>query len=249
MTITKAEPQISELSEEEVVDIEGACEYHLVPFGSLSVDAFHEGALIREAVAQYWAPEYTLGTSGGASRDSALSQIMWNVFPQGLLQCHGRSKTDFGFLVEVRIILTYPLHEYWEATVKIPANRIGEVFAIAYDIYKHIYDLDNSEWQSEGHQDAAPRGRAAILNRASGKYVWGHDMRDLVFESIGFLVNPEWAMSERHKIKIIDEGEEAEKGERFKSEPESEHVLAPLSTEEHGSTCPLLGTFVFGIGS
>ena len=60
MTITKAEPEISELSQEKIVAIEEGCEYHEVPFGSLRVDAFHEGALIREAVAQYWAPEYSL---------------------------------------------------------------------------------------------------------------------------------------------------------------------------------------------
>ena len=248
MSITQVTPEISELTEERTIAIEEACEHHKVPFGALRVDAFHEGALIREAVAQYWRPEYGFKTDDGWE-DSKLSQIMWNVAPQGLLQCLEREPGAGDFLVEIRIILTYPLQHAWEATARVPANRLGEVFAIAHDMYRHVYDLDEAEWQSKGHQDAAPRGAPKLLNRASGKYVWGHDMGDLVFEYIEFMADPEWPTIKKKKMQIFDCTDGDLERMRNPPEPEYEDVLAPLTAEEHGSSCPFLGTIAFGIGS
>ena len=246
MTIAQATPEVSELTREQIIKIEEGAEYHHVPFGSLPVDAFKNDALIREAVALYWQPEYSVldGTEG---RDSALYSILYNVFPQGL-EYRFSKKPDFSFLIEVRIILTYPLNEYWEATVKIPANRFGEVFAIAHDMYRHVYDLDDAQWQSQGHQDAAPRGGAGLMNRARGSHVWGHDMSDLVFESIGFLRNPDWPTIKR-KIPFITKSQIAAELKSEKPEPEYETVLDPLEEAKHGSECPFVGTVIFGIGS
>ena len=246
MTIAQATPEVSELTREQIIKIEEGAEYHHVPFGSLPVDAFKSDALIREAVALYWQPEYSVldGTEG---RDSALYSILYNVFPQGL-EYRLAKKPDFSFLIAVRIILTYPLNEYWEATVKIPANRFGEVFAIAHDMYRHVYDLDDAEWQSEGHQDNAPRGGAGLMNRARGKHVWGHDMSDLVFESVGFLKSPSWAMVKQKKPFITTSQIAAElKGRR--PEPEYEDVLEPLDAVKHRDESPFVGTVIFGIGS
>jgi len=190
MSIQKVVPAISKLTRSQIIAIEQAAEHHDVPFDTMRIDAYHEGALIREAAAQYWQPRY----------DTKLYEILWNVFPQGLLQCLGRG-VEGGFPVEVRIVLTYPLNEFWEAQVRIPTNRLGEIFAIAHDMYKHIYDLDDAEWQSEG-QDDAPRVAPKVLNRARGQHVWGHDMSDLVFEGVGFHPHPEWPMKDGAYVQL-----------------------------------------------
>lgn len=236
-TIEKVTPEISELTREQVIAIEEACEAHEVPFGSMRVDAFHEGALIREACAQYWQPDHS----------TALAEIMWNTFPQGLLHCLGRDNS-FAFPIQVRIILVYPVQDFWEASVKVPANRLGEVFAIAHDMYRHIYDLDDAHWRSEGHQDDVPRMSATIMNRAHGKYIWGHDIGDLVFESITFLPTPEWPKEQRKKMRFVNI-EEGDGSADTELEESFETVCAPLDNENHANTCPFLGTIIFGIGS
>ncbi len=229
MSIQKVVPVVSNNKS----GLAGEPDPHDVPFDGMSVNVYHEGALIREAAAQYWQPKY----------DTTLSQILWNVIPQGLLQCYGRD-SDYNFPVEVRILITYPLNEWWEARVKIPANRIGEIFAITYDMYKHIYDLDDQNWQAEGHQDETPRAAPKCLNRARGKHVWGHDMSDLVFEGVNFYLNPKWPTEDREVIdkqhlQTLIDGQPPE----MKSAPEM------LDKDKHADACPYLGAFTFFIGS
>jgi hypothetical protein len=129
--------------------------------------------------------------------------------------------------------------------VKIPANRLGEIFAITHDMYKHIYNLDDQNWQSEGHQDNAPRAAPKALNRARGKHVWGHDMSDLVFEFASFHSHPEWPNEDRVKrgISWLAAGAPPD------SESETESVPERLDKDKHANTCPYLGTFTFSIGS
>lgn len=247
--IPKVTPEVSELTQDKIIQIEEAAEYHKVPFGAMPVDAFSQ-ELIREAAAQYWEPEYY----ADGDKDSDLKAILWNVFPQGLEYRFGE-RENIDFPVEVRIVLTYPLNEYWEATVKIAANRFGEIFAIAHDMYRHIYDLDDSNWQSQGHQDSAPSMSPKIMNRAQGKHVWGHDMSDLVFETVGFLAPTDWGLAKRREHIIIDctddDGNtdaEKLKAARADKEPRYKDVLEPLGAK-HRNACPFVGTVFFGIGS
>lgn len=94
-----------------------------------------------------------------------------------------------GPLVQVRIVLDYPLTNVWEHVATIPSSEFGRVFEIGYLMYRYIYELDDSAWQAAGHQDSVPRVHPQMINRARGEYVWGHDMSDLVFE--GMLFRPE----------------------------------------------------------
>jgi hypothetical protein len=94
-----------------------------------------------------------------------------------------------GLPIKVRIVLTYPLHQEWEHIVTISASEFGSVFEIGYQMYKHIYALDDAAWRSEG-QNKAPRCAPHMSNRARGKYIWGHDMSDLVYEGLMFRPEP-----------------------------------------------------------
>lgn len=246
--------EISDLTREQIDAIYEDAEYHNVPFGSMPVDAFGDD-LIREAVAQYWQPEYSI-EDGDGRIDSELYSILYNILPQGLEYRFNRMR-NFDFLVEVKVVLTYPFTDYWEATVKIPANRFGEIFSVAHDMYRHVYDLDDAYWQAQGHQDSTPRVSSMVINRAKGKYVWGHDISDLVFENVGFLMNPNWGTSKRRVQRIIDctddNGLTSEEKLRAaldpNREPEYEDVPEPLDEVKHRDACPMLGTVVFGIGS
>ncbi len=248
MTIEKVTPTVSELTNKQVEQIEKDSEFHPIPFDDMRVDAFFEGALIREAAAQYWEPQHSNG-EGKERKQTALYGMLWSVMPQGLAPLYP-NRDVYDFPVSLKIVITYPLQEIWEATVKIPANRIGEVFAITHDMYKHIYDLDNANWQEKGHQDVAPRGGGGLLNRAKGKHVWGHDMGDLVFERTCFTPNPNWPTKQEEmdvtKQDLID-GMDSEDKEL----PARKHktVLAPLEIKAHKDECPFLGTFTFFIGS
>lgn len=94
-----------------------------------------------------------------------------------------------GVPIKVRIVLSYPLHHEWEYIATIPATEFGSVFEIGYQMYKHIYALDDSAWSKSGH-DEVPRVAPHMANRARGEYVWGHDMSDLVFEGLMFKPEP-----------------------------------------------------------
>ncbi len=244
MTIQKVTPIISELTSKQVEQIEKDSEVHDIPFGRMRVDAFFDGALIREAAAQYWEPQYSNG-EGKKRKKAALYAMMWNVMPQGIAPLYP-NKDVYDFPISLKIVINYPLEEIWEAQVKIPAYRLGEIFAITHDMYKHIYDLDNADWQSQGHQDEVPRG-GGLLNRAKGKHIWGHDMGDLVFEHTYFAPNPNWP-TKQEKVGRVYEGD-APDGERESPEPQSETVLAALEIKVHKDECPFLGTFTFSIGS
>jgi len=250
-------PAPSNITEEEFKKIHEASETHSVPFGWMRVDAF-KSPVLREAFAQYFQPDYDdpreRRRDPEGNRDtSALWQLMYNVVPQGLFNGEGASeeylkKYDFSEVkVRARILLTYPLNDTWEATVELHADRLGDVFCAAYDMYVHIYELDDQEWRKKGHQDQAPRLGRLVLNRARGEHVWGHDMSDLVFEWMSFAPAEDWPKTQRKNIRIIDVVNASSEGED--PQPKVEEVLEPLSVEKHKGKTPFIGTFTFFIGS
>lgn len=202
--IQKVTPVPSEISKERYREICQSGEIHSVPFKWLRVEAFHEGALIREAAAQYFSPDISNPHDSDDKDTLMLWEMMSNVLPEGLLECYSwREDADkYNFPVRVKILIDYPLTQLWEVEVEIPANRFGEIFSICHDMYRHIYDLDDAEWQSKGHQDAAPRA-PGLMNRAGGEHVWGHDMSDLVFEWMYFTPNPDWPIEERKRMQFV----------------------------------------------
>ena len=250
MTIQKVIPEISKLTNDELVALEEASEWHAVPFGAMQVDAYAGDAIIREASALYWQPNYQdtrRGRDGSVSPDDlALYEIMFNAVPAGLA-----GHDDYSFPVSAKIVLSYPLQEVWEVTVQIHANRLGELFCIAHDMYEHIYGLDDKDWQAEGHQDSAPRLGGVVLNRAAGKHVWGHDMSDLVFEALLFTPNPEWPKEER-KVPVIIEVKSVKDlvaPPDMDVSPATVTSFEALHLEKHADSAPFIGTFMFAIGS
>ena len=134
------------------------------------------------------------------------------------------------------------------AEVTIPAWRIGEIFGICHDMYKAVYDMDDEAWKEEG-KDEAPRMGPKIINRAHGKYVWGHDMDDLVFEWVGFTTNPEWPEAKRARRFVKRKGLSlvGDDGKIF--EEKAVMIMDPLDPEKHSEEPPFIGTFTFMIGS
>jgi len=163
------------------------------------VVAFYKGSTIRETYAQWWSPHY----------DSDLSDFLFalcprssrfNSVPEGYDDAfqHGGGepmksawKVKVGRTVKLSLVLTYPLHTRHERSVTVTTKRFGEVFGAAHDFYADIYRRDNKAWLRQHGKKVAPRAAANLLNRASGLLVWGHDMSDLVFESLHFEFGPE----------------------------------------------------------
>jgi hypothetical protein len=240
-------------------------EGHHVPFGGMVVNAFHQGALIREASARYYEPSFrdqiqwdAFGERIENPRGTNLWPILMDVVPQGLLGVYHR-EDEFDFDIRVNMAVGYPLHDIHAIEVSLKASRFGDVFGVAHDLYKGIYDLDDAAWTDEGEADA-PRAAPKMLNRARGKYVWGHDMSDLVFEAMYFSMHPDWPVTERvsrwhvesdiskedleaayAKVKGIDPAPPKVEKKRIPM-PQS---LAPSDKD----ACPLLGTITFAIGS
>lgn len=243
MTITQVTPDTSLLSQDEISALFQTGEYHSVPFEGIRVECFKDDAL-RETVAQYWGPGYGVG----------YDFVLYQVSPCGAPRGHRVFDAD-AYLVEVEILLTYPLNHPWSARMKLPVDRLGEVFAVAHDMYKHIYDLDAEVWKAEGH-DAVPRVSERCTNRAHGRHVWGHDMSDLVFESVLFILNPDWPIdnrprkSGRKRFSLRRLFGRAPKVVRYYPLPGLGVRDADQETCERSSGLPeFLGTFSFGIGS
>jgi hypothetical protein len=89
------------------------------------------------------------------------------------------------FKVEVEIMIDYPLQQPWMIRETIDRAELGSIFGLAYDLYKHIYSVENQDWKDKG-LDEAPRLMEGMANRGIGDLVWGHDMSDLVFERVLF---------------------------------------------------------------
>ncbi len=253
MTIQKVTPVVSGISNKSFEKLETNSELHSVPFGGLAINEFYEGAALREVVADYFTPDHadqaTKYQDDKVDRDStALWDLYYKIIPRGSLKRLGRDD-EYSFPVRLRILITYPLQETWEAEFEIPANRFGEVFSIAHDMYCHIYDLDDDAWRVDGHQDNAPRAGGKSLKRAKGKYVWGHDMSDLVFEGLAFTPNPNWPMVKKKKMGFVD----LTKGETFKDAmkkpDEYKLVLEAIDKDKHSAEAPFIGTVTFHIGS
>lgn len=235
-------------------------ESHDVPFGSLAVDLLEDSEL-RNTLARFYEPSWN---------SENLREIFYNSWPEGTLKRGYKSESpppEFS----ARIILDYPLTNPWYADVWISSSRLGEIFGIAYDMYCHIYELDDAEWRKEGHQDKAPsvadlkraegKDGPMLINRAKGAYVWGHDMSDLVFETVEFHLNADWPRvpPKRMRNPITKEemaiayakskGEEPKESDVMVVENQrSELILAPIGHEAVDPKMPI-GAFTFGIGS
>ena len=169
--------QLPNLSVDDLIALEERSEQHDVAFGSPGVDLFTKDSIIRKAFAHCWAPSY---------EGESLSELLYHSTARGM-NARVTDKYKVSLPVRVRILLTYPLHNPWEYTATIPSDLFGSVFGIAYDMYASIYGVDDAKWGPGGAERLAPN----MLNRASGEHVWGHDMRDLVFERLQFVPNPE----------------------------------------------------------
>ena len=85
--------------------------------------------------------------------------------------------------IKVRIVLTYPLFEPRARVVSLDLARVGEVFGLAADFYRDLYAEDARRGGGK-HVYDLPFTQSALVNRAAGPLVWGHDLEDLVFEGI-----------------------------------------------------------------
>lgn len=193
-------------------------EHHEVPFGGIAVELLADEGL-RDTLARFFRPSCRPMHNKG-KKESALWDLFYNMPSEGEMpRVSERFRADHPDMdVKLRIILDYPLTNHWYSDIKIKASRLGEIFGIAYDMYCHIYQLDDTEWQKQGHQDKAPsqgdlkraegKDGPFLLNRARGSYVWGHDMSDLVFESVGFSLNKKWPSIEQENMVVttIDDG-------------------------------------------
>lgn len=174
---------------------------HPVPWHP-PVVAFRKGSAIREAYAQWWKPHYDSDLSDflDAIDRSALDGED-DAFSNGYRSETARPwKVKPGKTVKVRIALDYPLVIGVDGVVSISTKRFGEIFGHAHDMYVAVYKRDDAEWKKTGKKAAPKVGRVKIPgvkrpvcmdNRALGPLVWGHDMSDLVFESMCFEFSPE----------------------------------------------------------
>ena len=173
-------------------------EQHKVPWYP-PVVAFRKGSSIREAFAQWWAPEL------GSDLDKLLRAITPRTAPEGIDEAFGgeqmrqKWKVKPGKMVCVKIVLDYPLREPYERALQVSTKRIGDVFGIAHDLYREVYAFDDADWKRKGHKRAPiigkkklPNGmQVNLMNRQGGSKVWGHDLTDLVFEGLCFEPSPE----------------------------------------------------------
>lgn len=182
-------------------------ESHAVPF-SPPVEAFSPGSAIRETFALWWTAEMSTPEAaarpvevgsmirvGGRHTDpydlKELFKILrrkHRVRPEGPRLLWPDDKSEEPPVMKVNVRITYPLHQPKERDFDIKLSRIGDVFGFAYDLYREVYDTEDA-MREKG--TPAPRvgergGHPKCMNRASGPLVWGHDMGDLIFESLHF---------------------------------------------------------------
>ena len=252
MSIQKVIPVVSKLTRDQIEALEESSENHQAPFGgNLPVSVFKDAAL-RQTVARYWRPSYrdTWPRPHATERRTVLSEMLRGIPELGIEEFLGRKLDDLDdFPVEVRIVLTYPFQEYWEMDVRVPADQFGAVFGQAYDMYCHIYALDDEDWGEQGH-DKAPQLSPKCANRAKGKHVWGHDMSDLVFEGLGFSPASDWP-TEVKKEMVVMEVNSVDEMVNPGEPPPPKTIPVPMAVkkERHADACPFLGTITFHIGS
>lgn len=180
-----------------------------IPFGWLPVVALGQPE-VRKTLAMWYEPDHAsqgpanassppeldfddgkwheIDVSAGPGPDAReLYKLLYAVAPRGFCEVHGKDAPPVP--IQVRLVLDYPLQHTWAATITLDARELGIVFAAAHDMYRQIFALDDQAWRDGGH-DTAPRGAPGLANRAGGKYVWGHDFTDLVFESLLFARAP-----------------------------------------------------------
>lgn len=204
------------------------------------VVAFREGSSIREAYAQWWAPEL------GSDLDTLLRAIAPRSAPEGIDEAFGgekmRSKWKItkGEGVKVLLVLTYPLCVKYDREIVLHTKRFGDVFGRAHDLYREIYALDDAGWKEKGYKRAPIIGKknlvsgqkVNLMNRQGGTYVWGHDLTDLVFEGLYFEPSAE--------AKIYLKAHRA--FQKRKTHPKG--TKPPRFNVKH-----CIGTVTFGIGS
>ena len=83
--------------------------------------------------------------------------------------------------VRVKLIIDYPVTRKQIKIVTIDRRYPGEIFSILHDFYREIYALDEKQGGKAG-----PSPGSKLINRGFGPLVWGHDIGDLVIESIHY---------------------------------------------------------------
>ena len=146
-------------------------EEHDVPFGTLPVLGFSQAPL-RQAVADWW-----------RTHDGVLGELMRLIQTKGEARASDRPASLMSVIVQLN--LNYPLQNAWSLRTEVLLSELGQVFGLAYDMYRHVYALDDKAWTNNGF-DEAPRLNETMSNRAQGSFVWGHDLSDLVFEAVLF---------------------------------------------------------------
>lgn len=153
------------------------------------------GSPLREALAVYWFP-----TRGAGAQE--LMELANLVVPAWVLSLNEAApfrragvaeraaggpadpRTSDRAPATVRIVLDYPLQEEFTRAVEIDLRRPGEVFGLAADLYRELYAEDERRGGGAHMDEIVPGSK--LMNRASGPLVWGHDIRDLVFEGAHF---------------------------------------------------------------
>lgn len=82
---------------------------------------------------------------------------------------------------KVRIVLDYPLYKQVTKIVTIDRRFPGEILGLTHDFYKEIYKSDDAQG---GKSSTENKSGPLKYNRSFGPLVWGHDIEDLVFESV-----------------------------------------------------------------
>lgn len=176
-------------------------EWHPVPFFA-PVMAFHPGAAIREALAQWWEPQMAppkrrrqlkVGESISADELRNNATALWRlldseirgegVVRDGQLRLSPRLRERYpGKAMEFMVHIDYPLVKPVERAVELDLSRLGELFGIGYDMYAEVYEAD-AKLRGGAKAPRIP----GMMNRQSSDLIWGHDFEDLVYEGLGFL--------------------------------------------------------------
>ncbi len=212
-------------------------ETHEVPFDSLPVRAFVQAPL-RQAVADWWRPSQysTQDPDLDVRKRNVLWELMLGIQTEG--QAFVNKMPVPSTRVRIQLNLDYPLHHHWKVNREVPLAQLGQIFGMAYNMYQHIYlleeealsigsvaalqqkDQEDIRWWKDHSYETEPKIDESLPECARGlpgSFVWGHDLSDLVFETVLFCPADD--------IKPFD--------------PD-----APIPEK-----VPFLGTFAFGIGS
>lgn len=241
---------LQKLSEVKRLELREEFEQHSVPFGALAVELLRDHTLT-EALRRFYRPEVV----DSGNEYNSLHDMFFKSTPKGeAFRVAG--VLDACICVKARIVLDYPLNEAFAADIEFNSDELGCIFEAAYDMYTQIYAIDDAQWQKEGWQDKAPSianlnpEGPKLVNRARGKYVYGHDMSDLFFEGVLFRPVADWFQGKKRQMLILEIGESVPTDEEFEKRTQriayQDISEVDFSSLKHGN---FIGEFRFDIGS